>query len=334
MIASGGARPATSSVLREIQIPVAEELARVPPEMWRIAAADAPLVGNVTQHLMGMRGKMFRPTLLLLSSAVEQPAPSRAVTMAALIELIHLATLIHDDAVDHSVLRRGRPTVNSAFSHEVAVIMGDYLYARAFAVLVEDADLEVMRAITRASTEMTLGELRQLGSLEALKFSEEDYETLIRSKTASLFSASCEVGAIVGGRQHRSALAHYGERLGMAFQVADDLLDYTSDAGTTGKPAGLDLREHKVTLPLIAALRNMGASERKEVERLFASSDPDDDAIATVTAIVREQGGLEYARQRGEGFAQEAEAALTGLPEGAVRSALADAIGYVLDRRS
>jgi octaprenyl-diphosphate synthase len=211
--------------------------------------------------------------------------------------------------------------------------MGDYLYARALAELVRVGDLEALGIISRASTAMTIGEMHQLAALDALSFSEADYEQLIRSKTATLLSAACEVGALCGARAHRAALATYGERLGMAFQIADDLLDYTEASAVTGKPSGLDLREHKVTLPLIAALPEMTGSERGRVEALFAASQPEDAEIAAVIRIVGAHGGIDYARRKGEQYAQEAEEALSGLPESAPRAALFDAISYVMDRR-
>jgi octaprenyl-diphosphate synthase len=211
--------------------------------------------------------------------------------------------------------------------------MGDYLYLRALRELVTLGDLEAMKAVTFASNEMTLGEIRQLAAYDALAFSERDYETLIRAKTGSLFKASCEVGALCGAPAHRASLARFGERLGMAFQVADDLLDYTEGQEMTGKPSGLDLKEHKVTLPLIAALREMPSSARTRVEALFAAPEPDDDAIAEVIAIVRDHGGLDYARRRADEFSREAEDALAELPDGAARSALTDAIAYVVERR-
>jgi octaprenyl-diphosphate synthase len=324
---------ALAAALRDIQAPVRPDLEAVGQELWRIVSADVPLVQNVQEHLVGMKGKLFRPTLLLLSSSVEGESPRRAVTFAAIIELIHLATLVHDDAVDHSVLRRGMPTLNALFSHQVSVIMGDYLYLRALRELVTIGDLEAMRAITFASNEMTLGEIRQLAQYDALSFSERDYETLIRAKTAALFMAACDVGAQCGAPQHREALSRFGERLGMAFQVADDLLDYTEQQEMTGKPSGLDLKEHKVTLPLIAALREMPASARARVDALFASAEPEEEAIAEVVTIVREHGGLEYARRRADQYSREAEEALADLPEGPSKSSLLDAIGYVVERR-
>ena len=324
---------ALTAALRDIQSPARQQLGAVSQELWRIVSADVPLVQQVQQHLMGMKGKLFRPTLLLLSSAVEDRSEPRAVTYAAVIELIHLATLVHDDAVDHSALRRGMPTVNSQFSHQVSVIMGDYLYLRALRELVKLGDLDAMRSITEASNEMTLGEMRQLSAFDALAFTERDYETLIRAKTASLFMAACDVGALCGAPRHRDALVRFGERLGMAFQVADDLLDYTEGQEMTGKPSGLDLKEHKVTLPLIAALREMSLADRTRVDELFAAPEPEDEAIGEVVGIVRDHGGLDYARRRGEQFAREAEDALADLPESPARTSLVDAIAYVVERR-
>jgi octaprenyl-diphosphate synthase len=322
-----------AAALREIQSPVQSQLAGVAAEMARIIEVDVPLADQVQTHLLRMKGKMFRPTLLLLANAIEdQPAP-RAATLAAVLELIHVATLVHDDAVDHSALRRGMPTVNATFTHQIAIIMGDLIYSRAVRELVRLGDLEALRVIADASNDMTLGELRQLSSYDALRFSEDDYERLIASKTASLFQAACEVGAICGAPQWRGQLATYGVRLGMAFQVADDLLDYTEAQEMTGKPSGLDLREHKVTLPLIAAMREMPASDLASVQALFADPHPSDLAVAEVVSLVHAHGGIDYARRRAEQYAREADDAIGGLPDSPARGALSDAIGYVVDRR-
>jgi octaprenyl-diphosphate synthase len=332
------ARPRTDSAssvsLKDIQAPVAEALTRVHDEMWRIVAIDSEFFRGVNEHLMLMKGKMVRPTLLLLASEVEGSAEPRAAAFAAVLELIHLATLVHDDAVDHSVLRRGMPTINSLFTHQVSVIAGDFLYSRAVQELVRLEDMEALRVFANAANELTVGEMRQLGALDALAFSESDYEFLIKCKTAALFKAACDVGALCGAARHRGQLARFGERLGMAFQVQDDLIDYTEDSGTTGKPTGLDLKEHKVTLPLIEALRRVDGAQRRVIERLFATPTPDDEQIAEVVEIVRQNGGLDFARRRGEEFAAHAEEALAGLPESPARGALYDALDYVLDRRS
>lgn len=328
------ARLPVTAALREIQDPVRERLEQVVEEMSRIVTSDLPLIENVSRHLLKARGKLFRPTLTLLSSEVAGKPQPRVTTMAAAIELMHLATLVHDDSVDHSVLRRGLPTINSLFSHQVSVIMGDFLYSRALAALVNEADIEVLRILTRVSNELTIGEMRQLGAVDRLNFPEEEYFELIRAKTATLLSAACEVGALCGAAAHRDALALYGDRLGMAFQIADDILDYVEDSTVTGKPSGLDLREHKVTLPLIAALPTMSKSQRGRVDDLFDAADPSDALVADVVSAVIDAGGIGHARACADRFAREAAAALAEVPDGPARAALADAITYVLDRRS
>lgn len=323
-----------ASALLEIQEPVRARLAQVPAEMWRIVRADAPIIAAANAHLQGMKGKMFRPTLLLLASELRESPDGRETALAAVAELVHLASVVHDDSVDHSNVRRGQPTINALFSHQIAVIMGDYLYSKALAELVRIGDLAPLRAFTAASNEMTLGEMRQLAAHDALSFSEDDYFQLILAKTASLLGAACEVGALCGAPAFCDAMRRYGTQLGMAFQVADDLLDYTEVESVTGKPSGNDLREHKVTLPLIAALSRMSPVQRTRVDSLFRNPKPDDAQIADVVAVVTDCGGIEYARRRGQAFADEAEAALAPIPDSAARDALCGALTYVIDRRS
>jgi octaprenyl-diphosphate synthase len=320
--------------LRELQRPVAAELAQVATELQRIIAADFPLIAEVNEHLLHMKGKLFRPTLLLLSNHASGSDDPRAVTLAAIVELIHLATLVHDDSVDHSTLRRGLPTINALFSHQIAVIMGDYLYSRAIIELVELDDLEPLRVFARVTNEMTIGEMRQLEAHDKLAFGEAEYDQLIRAKTASLLSGACEVGALRAAPAPRAALARFGMRLGMAFQIADDLLDYTEAQAVTGKPSGLDLREHKVTLPLIAALDAMSPAERRVVGDLMAEPAPGDGLVTEVVRLVAARGGLEYARRRALELAQQAEAELDILAPSGARDALRDSIAYAVERRS
>ena len=184
--------------LPDIQRPVAGQLDRVVDELRRLIAADFPIIAEVNEHLLRMKGKLFRPTLLLLSAQATGAgaAEPRAVTLAAIVELIHLATLVHDDSVDHSPLRRGMPTINGLFSHQVAVIMGDYLYSRAIVELVRLEDLAPLRVFARVTNEMTVGEMRQLEAHDKLAYGEGQYDALIQAKTASLLSGACEVGAL------------------------------------------------------------------------------------------------------------------------------------------
>ena len=320
--------------LRELQRPVASELEHVVSELQRIIAADFPLIAEANEHLLHMKGKLFRPTLLLLANQASGSDDARAVTLAAVVELIHLATLVHDDSVDHSTLRRGLPTINALFSHQIAVIMGDYLYSRAIIELVALDDLEPLRVFARVTNEMTIGEMRQLEAHDKLAYGEAQYDQLIRAKTASLLSGACEVGALRAAPAQRAALARFGMRLGMAFQIADDLLDYTEAEAVTGKPSGLDLREHKVTLPLIAALDAMAAADRRLVGELMTTPAPDDGLVAEVIRLVAARGGLDYARRRALELAQQAEAELDILPPSAARDALRDSIAYAVERRS
>ena len=320
--------------LAELQQPLRPRLERVQQELRRIVEADFGLITRVNSHLFQMQGKMFRPTLLLLAEEATGNADARATTLSAVVELIHLATLVHDDSVDHSVLRRGMPTINSLFSHQVSVIMGDYLYSRAVIELVGLNDLEPLRVLSRVTNEMTVGEMRQLLAHDPLEFSEAEYNLLIRAKTASLVAGSCEIGALQASPAEREALRRFGEALGMAFQIVDDLLDYTEDASVTGKPFGSDLREHKVTLPLIAALPNMGEGERRAVSRLLHSPEPGDALIAEVIQAVSRAGGLDYARERALQLAQQADTELDLLQPSAAREALRASITYVIDRRS
>jgi octaprenyl-diphosphate synthase len=319
--------------LSQIQGPVSDRLDRVVEEFRRIVAADFDAIGEINDYLLQLRGKLFRPTLLLLCNDVGGRPTAEAEALAAVVELVHLSTLVHDDAVDHSVLRRGMPTVNAMWSHQVAIIMGDYLYSRSMSELARLGDIEPIRILAAAANSMSVGEMRQLASCDALQFTEADYALLIECTTASLPSAACELGALYGDVSLREPLARYGYHLGMAFQVVDDLLDYTSDEAVLGKPAGLDLREHKVTLPLIAALPALAPAERARVDDLFANPEPDDAGIAAVVELVQRHGGLDYAKARALDYAQRAVDALDGLPEGPALQALRDAIVYAVERR-
>ncbi len=320
--------------LATIQGYVRRELDGVVDALRRMIVADSPMINEVNEHLLHMKGKMFRPTLLLLSSRAAEESEPQDVTLAAVVELIHLATLVHDDSVDHSVLRRGQPTVNARFSHQIAVIMGDYLYSRAIIELVEFDDLIPLQVMSRVTNEMTVGEMQELKAYDALDYSEDDYDALIGSKTASLMSGACDIGARRAAPEVRKHLRSYGELLGRAFQITDDVLDYTQTQSVTGKPSGQDLREHKITLPLIAARSHMSASELTQVERLMAEPVPSDDLIADVISTVRRVGGVELAREKALRLSLCAEQELEGVPDTPARQALRDCLAYAVDRRS
>lgn len=327
--------PTTVSRLAQIQAPVQEHLDGVVEEIRRIIVVhDLDLLQDVNEILTQMRGKLFRPTLLLLVNQVGGRAHADALPLAAAVELVHLATLVHDDAVDHSVLRRGLPTVNHLWNHQVAIIAGDYLYTKALVELSRLGRLDSIRALARAANEMTVGEMRQLTSHDALDFTEEDYRRLIEAKTASLMAAACEIGALAGPVEFRDAFRRYGHALGMAFQVADDLLDYDGSQALTGKPVGHDLRERKVTLPLVYALRQVNDEDRAKIQHFFTLVDAGDQEINEIVEVVRRNGGLEYAREEARRYAREANEALDEVGEtGPAMDSLRAAITYAIERQ-
>jgi octaprenyl-diphosphate synthase len=315
-----------------VQNLVADRLDGVQGDLRRIIVSDFDLIEEINEYLLLMRGKLFRPTLLLLSNRVGGSPSDDAITLAAVVELVHLATLVHDDAVDHSVLRRGLPTVNALWTHQIAIIMGDYLYSRSVTELTRLGRLDAVAVLANAANEMSIGEMRQLTSYDALEFTEADYYRLIASKTASLMSAACEMGGLAGVDEHREPLARFGHDLGMAFQIADDLLDYTGSEAVTGKPTGHDLRERKVTLPLVGALRNVSEMESREIRDFFTLVEPADEDIDRVIEIVHDRGGLHYANERADQYAARAWEALDGLPEDPAVEALRDAVTYAVGR--
>lgn len=321
------------SALASIQSQISGRLTEVLADLRRIVVSDFDMIEDVNEYLLLMRGKLFRPTLLLLANEVGGSPDDDAITLAAVVELVHLATLVHDDAVDHSVLRRGQPTVNALWTHQIAVIMGDYLYSRGVSELAELGNLDAVRVLATAANEMSVGEMRQLTAYDALDFTEEDYDRLIAAKTASLMSAACEMGALVGGAARiRNPLKKFGHALGMAFQIADDLLDYTGSEDVTGKPTGHDLRERKVTLPLVGALGRMSPPELEHVRRFFTLVEPSDSDIQEIVGIVDHCGGLSYARSRAVHFGEKAEAMLGELDQGPAVDALRQAVVYSIDR--
>ena len=319
--------------LDDLQEPLRPRLDRVQKEIRRLVEADFGLITEVNAHLLQMQGKLFRPTLVLLPmkrAAVPNPAPS---TLAAVVELIHLATLVHDDSVDHSVLRRGMPTINSLFSHQVSVIMGDYLYSRAVIELVRLDDLEPLRVLSRVTNEMTVGRDAAAHGARPAALHRGAVRPADPLEDGVTDSGACEVGAIRGEPATARPSRRFGDALGMVFQIVDDLLDYTEAEATTGKPSGLDLREHKVTLPLIRGTAPHGDGRAAGGQQLMGDG-------SRPTAHRRGGGGLAERPAAwptpgsAPNFARQAEAELEVLPESPSRETLRASLTYVLDRRS
>lgn len=286
--------------------------------------------------MLATRGKKLRPTMLLLVARLRGHAGDDAVVAATVVEMVHAAALIHDDSVDRSALRRGRPTVNGLWTDEMAIIMGDYLYAQSMKLLVQHKLGPAMEIMARVVTEMSCGEALEFQYAYNLDVTEEQYEELIRNKTGSLFGAATEIGAGVNGggrdRARRERYRKFGEVVGVAFQIVDDLFDYQAESKVTGKPVGYDLEEGKVTLPLIAALRLATDADRRKLRALAGRRRWTTGQWKSLVALIERCGGFEYSRRRAGELADQALDILRAEPRGTARRALEHAVAYSIQR--
>ena len=295
--------------------------------------SGVPLVGTVSQYIISAGGKRIRPALLLLMAGALGYSGTQRHNLAAVVEFIHTATLLHDDVVDESTLRRGRPTANESFGNPASVLVGDFLYSRAFQMMVDAGDMRVMEVLAEATNVIAEGEVLQLMNMHDASLDEVDYLRVIRSKTAKLFEASTRLAAILAksSPQVEAACAAYGQALGTAFQVIDDVLDYDGDAAELGKNLGDDLREGKNTLPLIIAMQRGTPEQRTTIQ--LAIENGEMHALSEIVDIVRLTGALEATRVAASDEAERAIAALTLLPAGPYRDALHDLAAQLLNRR-
>jgi len=294
--------------------------------------SGVPLVGSVSQYIISAGGKRLRPALLLLCCGALGFKGEQRFNMAAVVEFIHTATLLHDDVVDDSALRRGSPTANAKFGNPASVLVGDFLYSRAFQMMVDTQSMRIMAVLADATNIIAEGEVMQLMNMHNAGLNEAGYLQVIRSKTAKLFEASARVGAILAGASNplEEACAEYGQALGTAFQVIDDVLDYTGDAAVMGKNLGDDLREGKATLPLIAAMQRGTDQERQLIQQAIETGDVD--MLDAVIAIVKKTGALDIARNAAQQEAKRAIEAAHRLPEGPHRDCLVELASQLLDR--
>lgn len=297
-------------------------------------ASDVPLVGQVSRYIISAGGKRLRPALLLLICGALGFKDAQRLSLAAVVEFIHTATLLHDDVVDDSSLRRGNATANETFGNPASVLVGDFLYSRAFQMMVDAHSMPIMRVLADATNVIAEGEVMQLMNMHNPSLDEAGYVQVIRSKTAKLFEASARVGAILSSAstQIETACAEYGQALGTAFQIVDDVLDYTGDASVMGKNLGDDLREGKTTLPLIAAMQRGDDAQRALIRAAIEMGDIRQ--IEQVVAIVKSTGALDVARQAAGLEAQRAIAAARVLPSNDYTSALLQLAAQLLERQS
>jgi len=316
---------------------LAEDLAAVTVLIRdRMASEHAPRIPEVTAHLVDAGGKRLRPMLTLAAARMCGYDGPFHVHLAATVEFIHTATLLHDDVVDESARRRGRPTANLLWDNKSSVLVGDYLFARSFQLMVETGSLRVLDILANASAVIAEGEVLQLTAAQDLATDERIYLQVVRGKTAALFSAATEAGAVIAGAPDPwvTALRDYGDALGIAFQIVDDLLDYGGSSAAIGKNTGDDFRERKVTLPVIKAVAKADAEERAFWVRVIEKGRQDDGDLAQAQAIMARHGAMDAARADALAWAARARAALQGLPDHPLKVMLDDLAGYVVARVS
>ncbi|MDB5742152.1 MAG: Trans-hexaprenyltranstransferase [Polaromonas sp.] len=313
---------------------IADDMSAMDAVIEQRLQSEVPLVAQVSQYIIAAGGKRLRPALVLLMCGALDYRGDQRLNLAAVVEFIHTATLLHDDVVDDSKLRRGRSTANEVFGNPASVLVGDFLYSRAFQMMVEVGDMRIMQTLAEATNVIAEGEVLQLMNMHDAALSEEGYLRVIRSKTAKLFEASARLAALLAGsspavEQHCAA---YGQALGTAFQVIDDVLDYDGDVSEMGKNLGDDLREGKVTLPLIIAMQRGAEAERTAIRQAIETGDTG--KMAQIVAIVQHTGALQATRDAAAAEAQRALNALQTLPRNPYSDALEQLASQLLARRS
>jgi octaprenyl-diphosphate synthase len=325
-----------TSLLKQRLVPIAAKLREFEEQFNRALGGHAGLIGEMSAHILATPGKRIRPAMFLLSSGAcrgPQDLARTPIYAAVAIELIQTATLLHDDVNDGARERRGKPAAGQLWGNLAAVLMGDHLFAKAFRILVDGGDQRILETVSRASERVAVGELLQVQETRNFAVTEQNYMRIIGNKTASLFSAACEAGALTnGGDSERERFRDFGECVGLGFQIADDLLDYLGDIAQTGKPSGTDLKSGNITLPLIYALQIAGDADRRGViEKL---SHPAINGFGEVVDFVRANGGFEYARRRADEYRQRALDLLSGLNDNPCTRALEEVVNHSVNRQA
>jgi octaprenyl-diphosphate synthase len=323
-------KKSTIHALREL---VQSDLDAIDALILDTLSSNVPLINTITQHIIKSGGKRLRPLLVILSArALNYSGDNEHHELAAIIECIHTATLLHDDVVDHSEKRRGRPTANALWGNPSSVLTGDFLYSRAFQLLAQRNNIPVMKVLANTTNDISEGEVLQLMNRHNAALTEADYLEVIRRKTAQLYAAAAEIGAIISTQERdtQRAMAAYGRHLGNAFQMVDDLLDYTADHATLGKNMGDDLAEGKMTLPLIYALQHGNTAQRTLITTAIQSGNLD--AINDILTILKTTRACEYTLQRAKEEAERGQACLQTLKHSPYQHAMQGLLTFVLER--
>ena len=326
----GSARP----TIRRLQELVGGDLERTNACILQRMHSRVPLIPQLAGHIIAAGGKRIRPMLTLGAARMCGYDGDRHVLLAACVEFIHTATLLHDDVVDDSHLRRGNATANVLWGNQASVLVGDFLFSRAFQLMVEDGSLDVLRILSHASAVIAEGEVLQLETSNDTETTEDAYLEVISAKTAALFAAACRVGAVVSNRPklEENALESYGKNLGIAFQLVDDALDYSAQAETLGKTIGDDFREGKITLPVLLAFRRGDDEQRAFWRRSLEDMEQGDDDLKHAIALMRRHGALDDTIERARHYGAMARDALAIFPDSPARQAFTEVIDFVVER--
>lgn len=320
--------------LTNISKPIKTELSEFSEVFSESMKSKVGLVDLVTKYILKQKGKKIRPLLVLLSSKISGEINERTYRGAVLVELLHTATLVHDDVVDNADKRRGFPSINAIWKNKIAVLMGDYLLSRGLMIAVDGKDFDFLKIMTDTVKRMSEGELLQIQKTRKLDINEETYFKIIADKTASLFETCCEIGARSSSDnpEFHIAMRKYGEYLGIAFQIKDDILDYEGSTKLFGKPIGGDIKEKKITLPLIYALTNSSKDESNKIKKLIKSGSKKD-SVSEVIKFVHSKKGIAYAEKIAKEYAEKAKLCLAPFPDNASKTSLSTLVDFVIERK-
>lgn len=315
---------------------IREEMAKFEKMLIESTKSDLPFIDEATKYIMEGRAKRIRPALVILSSKICGYKGKRSISYAVIVELIHTATLLHDDVIDNARIRRGKPSINRLFGNEPCVLLGDFYYSRAVEIMGKDGDKELIRIISHATSQIAKGEILEILKTGHLDLDEQEYFEIIKKKTAALFSACCEIGASLAKKEKkiRDSLKEFGEKIGFAFQLTDDALDYLSTEKTLGKKVGTDLREKKVTLPLIWTLRVSEEEERKMVREIFKKDRIEKKDFLTVKELIKKRGGFEYTYEVAKSYVEKAKKCVEVFQPSPYLQALLDLATSIIERKN
>ncbi len=321
--------------LSEISKPIKDELDKFHENFKESIKSQVGLVDLIARYLLRQKGKKIRPLLVMLSAQVAGGVSERSYRGAVLVELLHTATLVHDDVVDNADKRRGFWSINTVFKNKAAVLMGDYLLARGLMIAVEGKDFDFLSVITNTVKRMSEGELLQIQKTRKLNIDEETYFRVISDKTASLLETCCEIGALSASNNedYHNAMKQFGTNLGIAFQIKDDILDYEGAYNLIGKRVGGDIKEKKITLPLIYSLNKVSHDEAAKVRSMLKDHDEKDN-IKKIIEFVRQNDGISYAAERAASYSQNAKDSLKCLPDSPAKESLEALVDFVVERKS